>query len=497
MKAQAATGRADCGGLPADDSSPYMSPAFARTLRLNDIQWTAKQIQISWGVDDLSFETAIRYDTVDFGELQKLYSRDLVEWLVFHVAMFEINKGVSFGPNVLHVADRWQRYLTEDLCQLWRTVTRRVWAQWRYEHDLPRYEGPTVAPTATESSKFSLRLPVQPADSLWFCGGGKDSLLAAHVLDKVGVAYDALAYSRSIYGPVDHQLDLIEKVVDSSDAQARHHMYISDTATDLPLQSVSPEYEVRSVNAGETPASLFASLPIALAHGHRNLILGHERSANVGNLVWDATGEDVNHQWGKSLEAERLLGDYIQEHLTTDISYFSILQPVHDALIFSSLRELSSSVPRAHSCNITKPWCKRCPKCAYVWICYKAWLPWDPTDQAFGGSNLLDDPFNEVWYRQMLGLEEHTPFECIGQIDEARLAFAMANARGLSGGFMKLIEDIYPIDSLDILSRYLKVEPRDHRIPEFLARSVIEYFQIRASEAYRFATDVLTSSPAS
>ena len=62
-----------------------------------------------------------------------------------------------------------------------------------------------------------------------------------------------------------------------------------------------------SVTAAETPASLFGALPLALARGCTELVVAHERSADVGNLVWDRTGEEINHQWGKSLEAERRL----------------------------------------------------------------------------------------------------------------------------------------------------------------------------------------------
>jgi hypothetical protein len=35
-------------------------------------------------------------------------------------------------------------------------------------------------------------------------------------------------------------------------------------------------------------------------------------SADAGNLLWERTGEQVNHQWGKSLGAELLLNSYIQ-----------------------------------------------------------------------------------------------------------------------------------------------------------------------------------------
>lgn len=101
------------------------------------------------------------------------------------------------------------------------------------------------------------------------------------------------------------QFALIDRLVDATAADRRHRISMSDTAME---PGVALSYSgVRYVLAPETPASLFAALPVALAHGYPTLVLAHERSANAGNLIWPATGEEVNHQWGKSLEAERLL----------------------------------------------------------------------------------------------------------------------------------------------------------------------------------------------
>jgi GNAT superfamily N-acetyltransferase len=214
-------------------------------------------------------------------------------------------------------------------------------------------------------------------------------------------------------------------------------------------------------------------VPVALVHGHSYLVLAHERSANTGNLIWDATGEDVNHQWGKSLAAERLLGDYVRTSLLAGVEYFSVLQPVHDAAIFAALSSVADRVPLAHSCNVAKPWCRRCPKCAYVWISYRAWLPGSVVDAAFGPDNLLDRPENQLWYRQLLGLEAHTPFECVGLVEETRLAFALARARGVEGRAMALLDEVGPVDVDRLRSRYLSVEASDHRIPPALAGPVL------------------------
>lgn len=464
---------------------------YAESMFLEDITWAGPQLHISWRIDRLSFATTIWYSTVDFDDLESRYGKATIDAVAFHIALFEVNKGVSFGPATFRIATRWLPFFTTELWELWQVVVKRVWAQWRYEHDRPDYGGPEPTARPRPATPMGLALPSGPTPNLWFCGGGKDSLLAGHLLDSIGEAYDGLTYAHSAYGRMAPQIELIDRVLDASNAAARHRMYIYDSATDLALAALSPYADVRYVAAAETPASIFAALPIVLAQGHRALVLAHERSANAGNAIWNDAGEEVNHQWGKSLEAERLLGGYIRSHLLPDLQYFSVLQPVHDTLIFGALGELSPSIPGAHSCNVEKPWCRRCAKCAYVWICYKAWLPWDVVDPIFDHANLLDRDDNQIWYRQMLGLADHTPFECIGQVDEVRLAFALARARGLEGRAMSLLAEIPRFDASATLDRFLRVDHDNHLIPEALAPRVLAFFDKSARRARSYAQPLL------
>lgn len=466
-------------------------PSHAKAVVLESIRYHRGEVSIVWSVDGFQFATSIWYATVDLDELAEQVGTEELERLLFHIALFEVNKGASFRPDTLEIVGDWARFLTPELVDLWTEVLTRVWAQWRYQHGLPDYTGPNFVDTPADRHDASLETRPGTVPNLWFCGGGKDSLLASHVLAKIGESHDSLVYSHSIYGTAASQHRLIERVVDASDALNRHRMYIYDSSMDLPVSELGLYGSTDYVLAAETPSSLFHALPIALSHGYSALLLAHEHSANVGNLVWTETGEDVNHQWGKSLEAERLLGDYVERHLVSNLRYVSVLQPVYDAMIFASLREVGDRIGSAHSCNIEKPWCMRCPKCAYVWISYKAWLDWEPIDATFGHANLLDFPENEIWFRQMLGLEEHTPFECIGQIDEARLAFALAKARGLEGAAMGLLDEVGPQDWIEIADRYLTVHDEEQRMPTAMGEQIVSYFRDQRASALAYVSGLL------
>ena len=46
----------------------------------------------------------------------------------------------------------------------------------------------------------------------------------------------------------------------------------------------------------------------------------------------------------------------------------------------------------------------------------------DKINQIFG-ANLLDELHNQLYFRQLLGLEAHTPFKCVGGVEEAKICF--------------------------------------------------------------------------
>lgn len=462
------------------------------TLSLLDVRATGPQIVVTWSVERYVFTTTYWYD-FDLHELDAVLDGEQFERLLFHIALFEINKGASLRPELLDLG-RWTPLLTPELAELWQTVLYNVWGQWRWEHNDPWYRGPALPPISASAAASAPASPsartVDPGAALVFCGGGKDSLVALDLLERSGVPYSCFVYSSSIYGRAAEQHRLVGDLLRKATPQRVHRQWIYDDFADTPILDVWDATPVRSLTAAETPSSLFASLPVVLRHGYQNVVLAHERSANTGNVVWDVTGEDVNHQWGKSLAAEMLLDAYVRDHLVADFSYFSILQPVHDPVIFSMLRRRLDAVPFTHSCNVRKPWCRRCPKCAYVWVNYKAWLPWSTVDPLFDGENLLDAAENQIHFEQMLGLHDHTPFECIGQVAETRVAFAMARARGLTGRAMDTFSSRVPEqDWLAVAKPFLAVSG-DHRIPASLTAAVVDLMRDAAADARRYIDSI-------
>ncbi len=452
------------------------------TIYLESIVRAPHLLSITYRFETYRFEVALWYD-IDLEAVEQRYSKQFMDNVYFHIAAFEINKLTSLQPNYIDFG-QYAPFVTESFWQLWQTVQQKVWSQWRYEHDLPDYKIALANPFA-ESTMGKKDIIKGDIEVLSFFGGGKDSLVAARLLEKNNIPYSAFVYAHSIYGKTEKQHDIIDTLLNTLSPQKVHKQYVFDSFVDSPILKFEKRINIQSLTAAETPSSIFACLPLMLTEGYLHIALAHEHSANVGNVIWEKTGEDVNHQWGKSFEAEQLLNGYIQANLLSNFSYFSLLQPINDVLIFNFLRQDLDKVLFAHSCNIEKPWCKRCPKCAYVWLNYMAYLPVDLVNTIFDDVNLFDLDENKTAFQQMLGFGAHTPFECIGQVAESRLALYLCYQKGLRGKAMQWYEKIKTDNFKDIVQKFTLIH-QGNGLPKKFEAVLKPHFEAVQKEALNY-----------
>jgi len=315
----------------------------------------------------LTFNTSFWFEDVNLYQLEDFYGQVVMENIYFHIAAFDVNKVASLRPDILDWGP-FSHLVTPEFCHLWKYIFHKIWAQWRWENDDPDYQGPSFSPTAKQPGPPVCEITPGEVNFLQFCGGGKDSLVAIKLLERAELLFDSFTYSSSCYGLAKPQHDLLGMLLKQGTPRAVRRQWIFDDFLDSPVLQLYKDTPTQNLTAAETPSSVFAALPYALQHGYTHLSLGHERSADTGQVFWEKTGEDVNHQWGKSLEAETMLNSYVRKHLVSNLSYFSILKAIYDVLIFNLVRADVELLKYAHSCNIEKPWCKKCPKCAYVWL---------------------------------------------------------------------------------------------------------------------------------
>lgn len=448
-----------------------------KQIKVEGLQLHEHHLSVQYRADEFQFSTQVFYHEVSFSALKQKYSETLINRIVAYIAFFEGMKLCSLFPESYDISAI-AAYLDKPAIDLFVQIYQGVFGQHWYENNVTDYQQPEIISTQSLGAFNPIAIVGDNSTVLTGCGGGKDSVVAIKLLEEGNLPYATMQYSHSVYGKAEAQHDLIGEVVAETNPVKAHKISIFDNFLDFPL---FPLYfpENSGITVPETPVSIFESLPLMLHEGYQFLSLAHEKSANTGNLFWDKIGKDVNHQWGKGFEAEQALNTFIQKHLLTNFSYFGILQPVYDFRIFRKLSQYPEFLPKIHSCNIKKPWCKKCPKCAYVWLGLMSTCEPAAVDKVFG-VNLFDDGDLLPIFRQMIGLEAHTPFECIGEIAESRLAMKRCLEKGLSGKALTVFENEVlsntTINWQEIEAKYNKVYTQEHAIPDAIFEKIVHGF---------------------
>jgi UDP-N-acetyl-alpha-D-muramoyl-L-alanyl-L-glutamate epimerase len=166
---------------------------------------------------------------------------------------------------------------------------------------------------------------------------------------------------------------------------------------------------------------------LAVVYDYSSIIVSNEKSANFGNLNY--LGLEINHQWSKSIEFEKIFQNYIHNFITKDINYSSILRQFSELEIAKKFINHPQYFPVFSSCNrnfridgvVQKRWCGECPKCAFNFIMFAANLPKKTVLEIFH-KNLLDDPKLISLYRDLIGKGKMKPFDCVGTFEESQQA---------------------------------------------------------------------------
>jgi len=299
--------------------------------------------------------------------------------------------------------------------------------------------------------------------SLLFFGGGKDSIVAAELLKKAKKDFATI-----VVNPTEIHKQTLNIL-------GKDGIFIK--------RIIDPQlFELNKQNGfynGHVPATAindFIGVFASIIYDYKFIISSNEKSASYGNVNY--LGQEINHQWSKSYEFEKLLSNYVRDFIFDKIVYFSILRPLSEikiAEIFSTMPEYFSSFS---SCNknfrlkdplVSSRWCCECPKCLFVFMLLAAFLPREKIVFIFG-----KDLFNEKsllpTFKDLLGLQKVKPFECVGTPEEGLLAMFLTYQKGeymkeiLMDYFEKEVLSIIQNPS-DLQNKLLEIS-KNHSIPK-------------------------------
>ena len=316
--------------------------------------------------------------------------------------------------------------LTPKQAEFWNTVYTKGLGEFFYKNKID-FRSLIKFPSQAKVSLPAQHVGVQD-QALLGIGGGKDSIVAGELLKKMAYPYTGFVIETQTKYPIIHTI---------IDTMGVGSLYVKRTLDPL-LFSLNASGAVYN---GHIPISaIYAHIGIltAFLYGYQYFIVPNEHSANVGNTEY--LGASINHQWSKSHEFEKLFQSYVQAYITPDVRYVSVLRPLTELEImnrfshFPQYFNLFSScnnnfkVEKAHKKATRTLWCGSCPKCAFVFVAMSAFLPIDTVVKIFG-KHMLEDSSLIPLYKELLGLSELKPFECVGTFEETQAAFILIHKK--------------------------------------------------------------------
>jgi hypothetical protein len=267
-------------------------------------------------------------------------------------------------------------------------------------------------PQKGEGSLDTDDLPL-PNRDLVLMSGGKDSALSAQLLRETGKEFHCLLLNPT-------------PAAEAITAQA------GDRAPITVRRTIDPRLLTLNQTGylnGHTPFSAYLAMlgvTCAAFFGYRRVIVANERSADEGNVEF--LGREVNHQYSKTVHFEGSFRRYVQTYLTGGVQYFSLLRPLYEIQIARLFARYRHYFVNFTSCNRKQSeggWCKQCAKCLSTFTLLYPFLRTEDVTRIFG-----EDLFKRAeaipLVRELLGLTEHKPFECVGTKEEMLVAFYLS-----------------------------------------------------------------------
>ncbi|GHU28516.1 hypothetical protein FACS1894152_6290 [Bacilli bacterium] len=315
--------------------------------------------------------------------------------------------------------------LNKEQAEFFNNFYRNGLGEFSYRNNITdlweRIKFPYATTTEEKSKSFNVDFELKKRIIIPI-GGGKDS---AVTLEVVGKHYkDLLLCSIGIAKPIE---DIIKI---SGRKYFRVYRTIPKTLLDL-----NKILDVIGGYNGHIPISgivAFILVAASIIYEFDTVLMSNERSANVGNVNFN--GITINHQWSKSLEFEKSINIFVKKYILDNFNYISFLRPlseIHIAKLFANFTKYHGVFV---SCNSSfkiekrvKRWCCNCPKCRFAFLILSVYIRKNELTEIFG-KDMLDDERQLYGFMELCGLENHKPFECVGEVEES--VYAMLNTDG-------------------------------------------------------------------
>ena len=256
-------------------------------------------------------------------------------------------------------------------------------------------------------------------------GGGKDSHVSMSLLDQLNIKQDIVSVVLS-----NRVRETLQKL---------SHKELTFIRRKVDPKLIKLVKERKGYN-GHIPITAINSIILSIYSylvGHNWVVFSNERGASIPTMHHGT--HEINHQYSKSYEFETLFRNTLNDICGRKVQYFSLLRPFSELWIAHYLaKEALPSHPYFSSCNknfifegegklpADQRWCGKCSKCVYTSIILAPHLSSKKFISIFG-AHILDDPDNLQTAKNLCGIGDKKPWECVGDFaDTASALFHLA-----------------------------------------------------------------------
>lgn len=433
------------------DSLRLAYPEFTYESFNYSVQADGLHIAFSFRLnDDICFEPTALIPSRAFSHPERLSNR-VLDLLVFHIGMIELISYWKATCSPVVVVKPFA--LTDEQIAFWKKLYFNGLGEFFYTNGIDAdmdsfmtvrcvsslYTSP-IDDRAIFSEEKSNDTHIVPI------GGGKDSVVTLEIL---GGGADTSSSSRTPLDSINRPLPLIMNPRGATMECVHRAGYSMDDVI-VVNRTIHPrllELNKEGFLNGHTPFSamlaFYTLLCSALTGTRRHIALSNENSANESTVV----GTTVNHQYSKSLEFENDFRSYVAKYISKEFDYYSFLRPLSELQIAMLFSRYGHYFDVFKSCNVGSKqdiWCGHCAKCLFAYIILSPFIEPERLNAVFG-KNMLDDMTLQLEFRQLTGMAETKPFECVGTVSEVNSALSMSLAKWYCGNRPALLSDYKPM----------------------------------------------------
>lgn len=382
-----------------------------------------KSEDTAWFVYEHTNGHAFR-ETIRFDHAHDSYDEELLEralflsflivgtsyWKCFPTQHVEIKKGAI---------DDWQ-------ASFLNKVYQEGMSQFAFENKLERKD---LAHFNLVDGEVMRAMPYSGDGVLALQSGGKDSLLLAQLLDQKRSTYTPWYISSGSTHPV--VLDQLAEPLQTARRTLDHSGLSNAHAAGAKNGHVPVTYIVLS----------YAVIQAILCN--KNIVLAavaHEGDEPHG-WIKDLP---INHQWSKTWDAELLFAEYVKRHVSSDLRVGSPLRAfselkIAELFVEDAWERFGGSFSSCNTANYQQginntklAWCGHCPKCANSYLLFAPFAEKRTLDGLLGGDLFARLDLVGI-FKGLLDVDDFMkPFECVGEVDELRMAYQLGRQRGYS-----------------------------------------------------------------